>query len=124
MSTRRGFGEQPLTSKMKMSNPVLRAESATGSPMFASPKESASLMLNPESSSAGLRPVRPLNEGSSRWRQRPTVFRRQGGAPLHRESSVIWLKINRRGGIFGKRSILRGPMEERDACYSDLAPVL
>src|SRR5258706_6299078 len=36
MSTHRGFAEQPRPSRAKMSNPGLRAESAIGSPTFAS----------------------------------------------------------------------------------------
>src|SRR3989442_168988 len=36
MSTHRGFAEQPPPSRAKMLNPGLRAESAIGSPTFAS----------------------------------------------------------------------------------------
>jgi len=48
ISTNRGCGELPPTSKAKMLSLVLRAERVTGSPMFALQKGAPNLYLNPD----------------------------------------------------------------------------
>jgi hypothetical protein len=58
MSTNLGYAELQPTSKAKMLNLVSRAESVTGSPMFALQKGAPNLSLNLDTSPAALRAVR------------------------------------------------------------------